>query len=104
MFSLWELWGCFLPKTLVKAFGLATLGSFLRVLQAGGMVCGDRVRSYSKLLKRPSGDEEGEEIHPGAQTRHFSYPSVSGSVLKPVPDVGAASLVSLGLPCCMHYR
>jgi len=37
MFPFWGLQGCFPPpKTLVRAFGLATLGSLLLVLQAGG--------------------------------------------------------------------
>lgn len=36
MFCLWGFWGCFSPKTLPGAFGLATLGSLLLVLQAGG--------------------------------------------------------------------
>lgn len=34
---------------------------------------GDRVQSYSMLLKWPSGDKEGEETHPGARREHFSY-------------------------------
>lgn len=58
---------------------------------------GDGVRSYSILLKWPSGDEESEEIRPGGRTEHFLHPSVSRNALKPAPDVGATSLVSLGL-------
>lgn len=51
MFSLWGLRGCFAPKTLVRGFGLASLGSLLLVPQAGGAdvpgVPGDGVTPYS---------------------------------------------------------
>lgn len=51
---------------------------------------GDRVWSYSILLKWPSGDEEGEEIHPGVQTGNFSCPSVSGNTLKSAARCGSS--------------
>lgn len=51
---------------------------------------GDRVQSYSILLKWPSGDEEGEETHPGARREHFLYPSESGNALKPAVRCGSS--------------